>query len=403
MSCSERHVQAHRRLTDCAAHRACADLAPDQLAFTKFQELLICARQRGPRLFDAPVAHGRHPGIDALVHLARFRGAHIRSLSDWEGSTLSWRPAVSSLAHHLTCRYRIPPFMASVWYARDTAGDRKRAWVLAHSRGASFRSLDLPINMTRKMERIFLESQDHLALEPALRRAELLALGLPIEFVKAILSTRLATDLQNGEFWRTVWMFLAAHAGEMDPTQIGPMIDYIQAVRHDRIRIETQDGIVEIAPPQPDFSMKGRTVPSMLRLMTKWHRGLGRSCSGATFSWTRSPFNPWLLEEPKRDDSEFPRRWHLVELTNNAQLREEGKTMHHCVASYAHLCYRGSSSIWSLRMWHDEKIRPVLTVEVDPRRRAVIQVRGKANRSASGKPLRILRDWAVREGLQMAI
>lgn len=248
MSCSERHVQAHRRLTDCAIHRACAHLAPDPRAFTKFQELLICARRRAPRVFDARVANGRHPGIDALVHLARFRGTHIRSVSDWEGTTSSWRPAVSSLAHHLTCRYRVPAFMASVWYACDAAGDRKRVWVIAHSRGASFRSLDLPIAMTRKMERIFLESQDHLALELALRRAELLALGLPIEFVKAILSTRLATDLQNGEFWRTVWIFLVARAGEMDPTQIGPMIDYIQAVRHDRIRIETQDGIVEIAP-----------------------------------------------------------------------------------------------------------------------------------------------------------
>jgi hypothetical protein len=45
----------------------------------------------------------------------------------------------------------------------------------------------------------------------------------------------------------------------------------------------------------------------------------------------------------------------------------------------------------------------VLTIEVDPKKRAVIQARGKANRSASGKPLKLLREWASREGLEMAI
>ena len=152
------------------------------------------------------------------------------------------------------------------------AADKKRGWFVAHSRGASFRSLDLPIVMTRKMEHIFLASQDHLPIEHAIRKAELLALGAPAEFVKAMMSTRLATDLRHGEFWRTVWIFLIANAGDVDPTQIGPMIDYIQAVRHDRIKVETQDGMMEFDPPQPAFSMKGRTVPSMLRLMRAWHQ-----------------------------------------------------------------------------------------------------------------------------------
>jgi len=399
----ERSVQDHRRQTDRAIHRACTDLACDPISFAKFQELLLCARVRAPRIFEAPIANARHPGVDALVHLARFRTAHVRSAPEWAGTLSSWRPAISSLAQHLTGRYQVPAFMSSVWHAVDSDGDRKRAWVIAHSRGARFRSLDLPINMTRKMERIFLASQDHLALEPALRRAELLALGMPLDFVKAILSTRLATDLRNGQFWRTVWMFIISHSKEIDATQIGPMIDYIQAIRHDRISVETPEGITEIAPPQPDFSIKGRTMASMLRLMQQWHRSLGRAFAGARSSWARSPFRPWMVEEPARHESDLPKRWQIVELTNSAQLRQEGVALHHCVASYAHLCLRGNSSIWSLRRWQGEKIRPVLTIEVDPKRRVVIQARGKANRSVSGKPRRLLHEWATREALQMAI
>ena len=397
MSWSERHVQDHKRQTDCAVHRACVQLALDPLTFKKFQETLICARTRAPRLFEAPLCDGRHLGVDALIHLSRFRGAHIRPVADWVGTSASWRPAVSSLAHHLVCKYRAPMFLASCWYATDSAAEKKRGWFVAHSRGASFRSLNLPIAMTRKMEHIFLASQDHLSIEHAMRRAELLALEVPAEFVKAILSTRLSADLRHGEFWRTVWAFLVRNARDVGPLQIGPMVDYIQAVRHDRM----QDGVVEFGMPQPAFAMKGRTVQSMLRLMQEWHRSLGGTT--ASLSWGRSPFEPLLFEEPLREGSELPKRWHMMELINSAQLRREGAALHHCVASYADRCYRGSSSIWSLRLWQGERVHHVLTVEVDPKRRAVIQARGLANRAASGKSLRLLQDWAARERLQMRI
>jgi hypothetical protein len=251
------------------------------------------------------------------------------------------------------------------------------------------------------MEDVFLASHDHLSIEYALRKAELLALGTPEEFARAILSTRLASDLSHSDFWRTVWMFLIANAEDVDPAQIGPMIDYIQTVRHDRVSVETQDGIIELDPPSPNFSMKGRTMQSILRLMQNWHRSLGGDETG--FSWARSPFQPLLIEEPCRDDSHLPKRWQMMELTSSAQLRSEGAALHHCVASYAGPCCRGISSIWSLRQWRGERVHPMLTIEVDPKRRAVIQVRGRANRPAGGMPLRLVQNWALREKLAMAI
>ena len=72
MSWSERYVQDHKRQTDCAIHRACAQLASDPPAFKKFQEMLTCARKRAQSLFEAPVSDGRHLGVDALVNLSRF-------------------------------------------------------------------------------------------------------------------------------------------------------------------------------------------------------------------------------------------------------------------------------------------------------------------------------------------
>jgi hypothetical protein len=93
----------------------------------------------------------------------------------------------------------------------------------------------------------------------------------------------------------------------------------------------------------------------------------------------------------------------LKELTNSAQLRTEGSALHHCVASYAQQCRLGISRIWSLRIHRGDKVRHVLTIEVNPARHAVVQARGFANRPASGKPLLLLQQWAGRERLRMAI
>jgi hypothetical protein len=109
-----------------------------------------------------------------------------------------------------------------------------------------------------------------------------------------------------------------------------------------------------------------------------------------------------LIEEPSQDSSALPSVWQLMELTNGAQLRTEGTPLRHCVASYADRCGRGASRIWSLRVPRGEKVRHVLTVEVDMKRRAVIQARGWGNRVPSGKPLRLLHDWAIREMVRLA-
>ena len=402
MSWSERYIRFHKQQTDCAIRRACARLTADSSALPKFHELLHYARNRASRLFEAPVVDGHHPGVEALVNLSRFESAHIRPAVQWPGTTSSWRLAVSSLAHHLVCTYEVPMFLTSSWYlAADAEADKKRAWFVEHARGAPFRSLELPIAMTRKMEHIFLASHDHLEIERAIRRAELLALGAPTQILDAVLSTRIATDLSNGKFWRTVWIFLVANKDIMDPAQIGPMIDFIQAIRHERVTAGTPDGTVEVDPPQPEFSMKGRTVPSILRLMRDWHRRL--AISGAGFAWTPSRLRPMVVEDASLDESVPPKRWQMVELTNSLQLRTEGAALHHCVASYAGLCQRGISRIWSLRCRQGEKIQHVLTIEIDPKRHAIVQARGRANSPPSGKPLRLLEDWAHRERLRLSI
>ncbi len=108
---------------------------------------------------------------ERFVRYHKLQTDRIRPAAAWSGTTSSWRVAVALLAHHLICRYQVPVFLASAWYATDPAADKKRGWFVSHSRDASFRSLNLPIAMTRKMERIFLGSRDDLDIHRAMRLA----------------------------------------------------------------------------------------------------------------------------------------------------------------------------------------------------------------------------------------
>ena len=143
MSSAERFVRHHRRQTDRAISQAYARLATDALASATFHELLHCVRNRAPRLLDAPVVNGHHPGVEALVNLSRFTSAHVRKMVRLAGNSASWRRAVSSLANHLVCTFRGAALPRGLVVATEDAYQKaKREWFIAHARGASFRSLD---------------------------------------------------------------------------------------------------------------------------------------------------------------------------------------------------------------------------------------------------------------------
>jgi hypothetical protein len=154
-------------------------------------------------------------------------------------------------------------------------------------------------------------------------------------------------------------------------------------------------------PPQPQFSLKGRTARSMLRLMDEWHRKLGLVTGG--LRWEPSRLRPMVIETPQEDPSAPTVTWELTELTNSAQLRAEGAALQHCVASYSHNCWRGASRIWSLRRRRDSDVRSIVTVELDPARRTIVQARGFRNRRPSGRALQLVQAWAARENLRLAL
>jgi hypothetical protein len=395
MSANARFSSHAKHVTDRAVSRAFSELAPEERA--RFAELLLAVRTRSTAQV-CPVL------VSALRNIARFGPWYVRPLAGWSGATGTRYPVVHSLVQHLLAPHPVPRFLASVWYGEASASaDVKRRWFLAHAAGERFRALDLPISMTRQMESLFLRSPDHLSVETAMRRAELLALGAKDDLVDAVLATRLGSDLQNGRFWRTVLEFFVRVSDRMRPSAVGPIVDFLQFVRHERVEATTEEGVRFLEPPLPHFSMKGRSLASVQRLVEAWHRGLGARPAGAVF-WSRSGLRPLTFADPPAEPDRPPVRWELVELASSAELRAESQALRHCVASYTRRCLWGISRIWSLRRTgNSSAARPVATIEIDPRARAIVQARGRRNQAMSRRARALIALWARRENLEVRL
>lgn len=97
------------------------------------------------------------------------------------------------------------------------------------------------------------------------------------------------------------------------------------------------------------------------------------------------------------------RHWSIHQLRNRAELIHEGNQLHHCVADYSRLCSLGVTSIWSMKCSGRLSSRHSVTIEVDPENREIIQARGICNRWPTDEEQEIIRKWAEREELRIAI
>lgn len=173
------------------------------------------------------------------------------------------------------------------------------------------------------------------------------------------------------------------------------LVDYVHRHKFEAWVVATAGGPRTLPALDPEFSLRGRTMASMRRRLEAWRssRRIARRARGWAPSGIRGA--TWA------EDEDLQRVWEIVELTDGAQLHAEGGALRHCVGLYASACRRGSSAIFSLRRWTQDRPRSVLTIEVEPARRRIVQARGFANLSPRPTPRRIMHWWAMQEGLTL--
>jgi hypothetical protein len=247
----------------------------------------------------------------------------------------------------------------------------------------------------------FSQAPHHYTAIAALRCAQVRGLGGSDALARAVVGTRLGKALENEDFWESVLHFFVNHPS-LDLAQVGPVVDFLQHQKFEWTEGVSPEGVFgKLPPPRPDYTMKGRTVASILRQVEEWHRQLGYDANQPAFCWRRSPFKDFQLVEGSEALGNM-RVWTITELLTSRALFLEGQAMRHCVAAYAGCCARRQTSIWSLQVENQKGRHRVLTIELELSRRTVCQARRKCNRLAQAAEREVLERWAAQEGLKIA-
>jgi hypothetical protein len=138
----------------------------------------------------------------------------------------------------------------------------------------------------------------------------------------------------------------------------------------------------------------------MMRLVHEWNADLAGRKPGQNFTWPASNIRGFrFVEDTETGASQ--REWTIHELLTSADLYLEGRALRHCVYTYAAMCRRGETTIWSLRLRDNGREKRIATIEMDPRKGEIIEARTKANNCAGSRSQEMIRQWAALAGLQV--
>lgn len=326
---------------------------------------------------------GQRPGntfVEGLAALARLHRRWLRPLADWKPRARNVHRQFAALARHLLARYEVPAFMDSVFFRGSGAvALKQQGWFVHVGGGGNIRTAGVPLPLTKKMAHCFLQAPAEFTVEEALRWGQVTGQGGSPYLVEAVNATRLGASFEDEGFWSTVVHFFTLHP-MMDPTYVGPIVEFIRAQRFVTQEIRHPDGRVEeLPPPQPHFSMKSRSVLKLLRQVDEWRQRQATDTANVPAGQWESSGSGGLSLTEEDPRSGQPLHWTISEIVSHRQLVAEGESMRHCIVSYAKSCERGETSIWSLKANVGGTARHVMTIAVNVLGRTVTQARGKFN------------------------
>ncbi|MFK7768594.1 MAG: PcfJ domain-containing protein [Mariniblastus sp.] len=343
--------------------------------------------------------------IRALLRISLNSSHWIRPIEGWYCDTAKARSLddqFNSLVSYLFAKYPVPRFLNKVWFGNSWFDCRTGVSVfLKLGSGISPRKCGLPVRLTKSQTRHFMSAPDDLSLPQAIRWSQVKASGGSSVLARTILKTHLAEQQGDEGFWNEIVVWFC-NAEQNDPSTLTPdeiveMINFIEQHKFGPAH-RILGYRVDMGPLQPEFSLRGRSIRWMRRHMVNWRAQLNIP-------------NPFFPKHPRRNS-----RWEplgingiriendegvlsIVELLTGDELVVEGGILKHCVGTYDRHCVRGNSSIWSVRLTRNEVQRRILTIELCPTRKTIVQAKGKSNSAPTEEARALVKQWVRQENL----
>ena len=325
--------------------------------------------------------------VDGLLALAHWRSAWLREVEAWKPTGPCPLRRFGSLARHLLCTHPVPNFMDRVWFSdRSKDARRRQKWFRHLGLGYGIHGTDIPVRLTKKMAAHFMQAPDHYTVEAALRWGQILGFGGDSALADAVVATRLGQDLGHDAYWGRILQFFVHNAERVTP-HVGVIVEYLDFHKH----------LFRLEPPLPE---KRKTVLALIERAAEWQAPTVVGDQAPRLRWHNAGIGNFECREDIGRNHGI-RIWTIRELLDSNELTAEGKIMRHCVGNYGGRCSKRASSIWSMMCHSRLGQEHVLTIEIDPSTRTIVQAKGKRNTPPSPDARRIMQKWAARKYLMV--
>jgi len=330
------------------------------------------------------------------------RGYALRAPEDWRCriKSRSEDRRFIDLLRFSFARYRVPAHLENAWIVEFTddlidrigelpdtpvAGWSRpdlRRWYLVAAQGGSLHKQHTSAYLTKLETHHFLTAPDDVrSSQQALWYAVARAQTERVEIARRIGQSQLIRHSIASAWWREVARFFARNPVPLH--EMNDLVDYLRVAKTENA----------------GMSLKGRSLHALQRRREEWHRALHKHNAIGGGSWAGRPIPDVDYEAGSEKKKAI---WRFRQIKTGNELFREGQRMHHCVASYKHLCLNDQISIWSLTtefpLGH---INRGVTIEVR-KDGAIVQCRGFANRLPYGNEVAVVKRWASEYGLRWA-
>jgi len=313
--------------------------------------------------------------IHAVYNCFQFRKHWLKDIFTWKPVSKKASEQLIEIAAYLFCIYDVPKFLYKSLYESNFLFIE---WFIHLGAGGKVKAMkDIPVAFTQKMGHYFIQAPEKFNVAEALRWAQVKGFGGNENLAERIAFSWIGTKpFADEDFWQSFLQLLVRDV-MFNLNKLTELIDYVREMKRENAV----------------YSLKGRTLQSLIRKSDNWHNKFAH----VKGNWFWKTCGIEGLKIIRKEDVVK-----LEEITEAKKLVEEGTAMKHCVASYTHYCAQGKSAIYSLRKYSGGVLKDILaTIEINIFLKRIVQAKAKKNQPISNEAKNIMAQWATKNALSI--